>query len=150
MQIGVKFSIAAHILLGVAYFSSDRKVTGEFLAASCGVNPVIVRNITRSLKAAGLIAVNRGIGGITLARKAEEISLKDIFLAIKPIEQDALFKIHTQSERRCPVGKNSFALLAPPLENARAAMENSLAKTTLFDLLRDLDRLLNASNTAKR
>ena len=37
---------------------SDQKMTSDFMAASIGTNPVIVRKILQQLKAAGLIAVS--------------------------------------------------------------------------------------------
>ena len=39
---------------------SDQKMTSDFMAASIGTNPVIVRKILQQLKAAGLIEVARG------------------------------------------------------------------------------------------
>lgn len=57
MQIPSRFSIAIHICLCVEFFNQDsefnkhrdkkhcKKVTGEVLAQSVGINSVIVRNI---------------------------------------------------------------------------------------------------------
>jgi len=53
---------------------SDQKVTSDFMAASIGTNPVIVRKILQQLKAASLIEVARGTGGVIIKRPLEQIT----------------------------------------------------------------------------
>ena len=52
MQISSRFTIAVHIFICINAFESDYKITGEFLAGSVNVNPVIIRNILSQLKKA--------------------------------------------------------------------------------------------------
>jgi DNA-binding IscR family transcriptional regulator len=141
MQIGKKFSIAIHILLGAVVFKDRRKVTSDFLAASTNINPVIIRKIMGLLRRAGLIEVASGTGGITVIKKPKEITLKDIYLAVNPIKDGKLFNIHKDSEPKCPVGGKIINLLDPYFIRAQNAMENDLAKTTLQDLLTDLNNI---------
>ena len=54
MQVGIKFSLAVHIMLCVAYFREE-KVTGDFVAASSGINPAIARKLISQLKNAALV-----------------------------------------------------------------------------------------------
>ena len=56
MQFSSRFTIATHILLCVAMFENEQKVTSNFLAGSINVNPVIIRNILGSLSARALAA----------------------------------------------------------------------------------------------
>lgn len=138
MQIGTKFSIAIHILLSAEVFKETHKVTSGFIAGSANTNPVIIRNIMGMLKEAGLIEVAAGTGGITLLRKSKDISLKDIYLAIDPVKDGRLFKIHQNTAPQCPVGGKIANLLQPYFSKAQNALENELAKYNLKDLLDDL------------
>jgi DNA-binding IscR family transcriptional regulator len=142
MQIGTKFTIAVHVLLCVEFFKNDYKVTSDFIAASVRTNPVIIRNIMSFLREAGIIEIALGTGGIKLTRPADEITLRDIYLAINPTKDGKLFKIHQNTEPRCPVGGNIIPLLEPFLFNAQTAMEDNLSKTTLKNLLDNLNTLL--------
>ncbi|ULQ60983.1 Rrf2 family transcriptional regulator [Brucepastera parasyntrophica] len=138
MQIGTKFSIAIHILLSAEVFKETHKVTSDFIASSANTNPVIIRNIMGMLKEAGIIEVAAGTGGITLTRKPKDISLKDIYLAIDPVKDGRLFKIHQNTEPNCPVGGNIERILNPYFFKAQNAMENELGKYNLKNLLDDL------------
>ena len=50
MQISSRFTMAIHMFACIDTFS-DQKMTSDFMAASIGTNPVIVRKILRQLKA---------------------------------------------------------------------------------------------------
>jgi DNA-binding IscR family transcriptional regulator len=139
MQIGTKFSIAIHILLGVETFKDAYKVTSDFLAASAHTNPVIIRKIMGLLREAGLIKVAGGTGGISLTKAPGKITLKDIYLAVNPIKDGKLFNIHKNSAKECPVGGKIIDLLDPYFTKAQNAMENNLSKSTLQNLLDDLN-----------
>jgi DNA-binding IscR family transcriptional regulator len=139
MQIGTKFSIAIHILLGVETFKDAYKVTSDFLAASAHTNPVVIRKIMGLLRGAGLITVASGTGGIRMTKKPAEITLKDIYLAVNPIKDGKLFNIHKNSARDCPVGGKILNLLDPYFSKAQNAMEDTLSKSTLQNLLDDLN-----------
>ena len=91
MQVSTKFTIAIHVLTATAYFSKDQKVTSEFLAASVGSNPVIIRNIMGQLKKAGLIKVKRGPGGIAITRPLDQITFLDVYRAVETHGEEALF-----------------------------------------------------------
>ena len=73
MQISSRFTMAIHMFACIDTFS-DQKMTSDFMAASIGTNPVIVRKILQQLKAAGLIEVARGTGGVTITRPLEQIT----------------------------------------------------------------------------
>ncbi|MDR0637439.1 MAG: Rrf2 family transcriptional regulator [Spirochaetaceae bacterium] len=139
MQISTKYSIAVHILLSAEYFKDNYKVTSDFLAASANTNPVIIRKIMGLLRDAGLIKVASGTGGIELTKKPKELSLKDIYLAVNPIKDGKLFNIHKKSAPKCPVGGNIIDLLDPYFLKAQNAMEKDLSKSTLQNLLEDLN-----------
>jgi DNA-binding IscR family transcriptional regulator len=145
MQIGTKFTIAVHVLLCVEFFKNDYKITSDFIAGSVKTNPVIIRNIMSLLREAGIIEIALGTGGIKLTRPPNKITLRDIYLAINPVKDGKLFKIHQDTEPRCPVGGNIIPLLEPLLFDAQTAMEDKLSKTTLKSLLDNLNTFLKGS-----
>ena len=56
MQISSRFTMAIHMFACIDVFK-DMKMTSDFMAASIGTNPVIIRKLLQQLKAAGLIEV---------------------------------------------------------------------------------------------
>ena len=70
---------------------SDQKMTSDFMAASIGTNPVIIRKILQQLKAAGLIEVARGTGGVTITRPLEQITFLDVYKAVECAPDEQLF-----------------------------------------------------------
>ncbi len=61
MQISSRFTMAIHMFACIDAFS-DQNMTSDFMAASIGTNPVIIRKLLQQLKAAGIIEVSRGTG----------------------------------------------------------------------------------------
>ena len=141
MQFSSRLPIAVHVLLCIEHFQGQYKTTSEFLAGSVNVNPVIIRKTLGQLKRAGLVNVEAGVGGAQLARKPEEITLRDVFVAVEG-EEETLFRFHEHPNPECPVGRNVHGLLDARLENARVAMEHSLEQVTLRDLLEELEHRL--------
>lgn len=133
MRFSSRLPIATHILLCIALLGNEHKTTSTFLAGSVGVNPVIVRNVLGQLKAAGLVTVEHGVGGATLARDPGKITLLDVFRAVE--EHESLFRFHDNPNPECPVGRNVHAVLGKSLAAVDDAMEAQLADTTLADLM---------------
>ena len=77
MQISSRFTMAIHMFACIDTFS-DQKMTSDFMAASIGTNPVIIRKLLQQLKAAGLIKVSRGTGGDTITRPHDHNKFLDI------------------------------------------------------------------------
>lgn len=113
-------------------------MTSEFLAASAGVNPVVIRKISSQLKKAGLLNVPPGTGGASLGRPASGISLYDVYHAVESVGQGSLFSMHERTNQACPVGSNIEKLLGAQMEEAQKALENSLKKTSISDLAAEL------------
>lgn len=133
MKITSRFTVAVHTLLVINTFQDKVKTTSEFIASSVNVNPVVIRRTMQSLKAAGMIDVKAGSGGARLARRPEDITLFDVYSAVDSVEGD-LFHFHENPNPACPVGRNIHAVLDVKLQEAQAALEDRLKKTTLADL----------------
>ena len=143
MQITSKFTIAIHILSCIDMFEKERKVTSDFIASSVEVNPVIIRKILGQLKGAGMISVQRGSGGATIAKPLDDITFLDIYKAVECIGNGELFHFHENPNTECPVGRNIHNVLDDKLYRVQAAMERELASITLEDVKNDLVLNLN-------
>ena len=107
------------------------------MAGSVNVNPVIIRKTLGQLKKAGLVRVEAGVGGASLAKPPEEITLLDIFRAVEP-KEEPLFHFHENPNPACPVGREVHGILSGYLDAAALAMENQLRAVTLQQLIDDL------------
>lgn len=137
MKFAARFPIAVHTLLCIDHFQGHERTTSEFIAGSVNVNPVVIRQVLQQLKAAGLVNVERGVGGASLARSAEDITLLDVFKAVGAVEGN-LFSFHEEPNPNCPVGRSIQSALGEKLTDAQAALEGSLRQTTLADLLEEV------------
>ena len=137
MRTSSRFTIAVHILLAIAYFDGREKTTSDFLAASAGVNPVVIRRELGKLKQAGLVTVEAGVGGAALARDPAAITLLDVLDAVED-QQAPLFGFHERPNPACPVGGSMHRVLDKRLDKACDALRASLRASTLADLLAEL------------
>ena len=150
MHISSRFTIAIHMLVAIGYFENDYKVTGDFLAGSVNVNPVIIRRIVQQLKDAGLVTVRRGEGGISVTRPLDEITLLDVFNAVEVMDGGNLFHIHENPNTQCPVGRNIHKVLSPELDSFQKDLEKSLAGRTVGDIVSETEkRILSESSDSE-
>lgn len=142
MQISSRFTVAVHVFTCIGIFGKDRKITSEFLADSVNTNPVVIRKLLIQLKSAGLVNVQRGSGGVSIAQPTDRITLLDIYRAVDCVGRGQLFHFHEEPNANCPVGGNIHRLLDERLKSIQRAMEEEMAKTTLADLIADADKYL--------
>lgn len=137
MQISSRFTMAIHMFACIDTFS-DQKMTSDFMAASIGTNPVIIRKLLQQLKAAGLVEVSRGTGGVIITKPLEEISFLDIYRAVECAPDEELFHFHENPNQNCLVGKNIHHVLDDRLLQVQKAMEEKLAQMNLADVKNDV------------
>ena len=138
MQISSRFTIAIHMLIIIALEGKETKVTSDFLAASVGVNPVIIRKTLSQLKKAELISVARGTGGTEIIKDLQDISLFDVYQAVECLGKSGkLFSFHDNPNPNCPVGANIHEVLDQKLLDIQEAMENQLRQTRLAQIVAD-------------
>jgi len=78
-----KFSISLHIMTLLAYYPGEFHSSAA-IAESLNINPVLVRKELKALKNGSLIESKEGKnGGVKLGKAAKDISLADIFEAVK-------------------------------------------------------------------
>lgn len=139
MQISSRFTMAIHMFACIDTFK-DQKMTSSFMAGSIGTNPVIIRKLLQQLKAAGLVEVSRGTGGVTITRPLSEITFLDIYRAVECTPDENLFHFHENPNPACPVGKNIHRVLDGRLHQVQDAMEAKLASMTLEDVKEDVTK----------
>lgn len=134
MQISSRFTIAVHILTCIDYFADEYTVTSEFLSGSIGVNAVIIRRIILQLKAAGMIDISRGKGGMKLSRSLESITLYDVYMAVEAVNSEGLFHFHENPNPACPVGKNIHNALDGSLKEIQEVLESKMRSINLSEI----------------
>lgn len=137
MQISSRFTMAIHMFACIDTFS-NQKMTSDFMAESIGTNPVIVRKILQQLKAAGLVEVARGTGGVKVTKPLDQITFLDVYRAVECTPEEELFHFHENPNPKCPVGKNIHGILDKRLLEVQSAMKEKLSKMTLEDVKKDM------------
>jgi len=135
-----RFTLAAHILGMLAWCERSRgPVTSEEMARSINTNPVVVRRVLSDLRRAGLVDTKRGVGGgVTLARSADTITLKDAYEAIE--EGEELFGRHPSGPNPCcQIGPLVAELMEEVYGRAERALKESLETMTIASMSSELE-----------
>ena len=123
----VEYALRAMVQL--AYVAPDSCAT-EAMAQTTQVPRAYLSKVLQSLRKAGLVRSQRGIGGgVGLAKEAKEISILDVVNAVEPLKRISV----------CPLGLPSHGTRLCPLhgklDRALAQVESSFAETTLADII---------------
>ncbi len=139
MGANARFATALHVLAVLAHQDGD-PVSSEFLSASVNTNPVVIRRLLRALQTSRLVETRKGPrAGSRLARSAARVRLADVYQAVR---DPALFGLpRRRPSPACPVGQRIHAVLKPLFASAELALSRDLARTTLADVLRQIQRL---------
>jgi Rrf2 family protein len=132
-----RLTLAVHTLIWMARDGDVYGfVTSEQIAGSVQANPVILRGLLGMMEKQHLVKVQRGThAGWKLARKPEEITLLDVYRAVKP---QPLFSLHhTPPNPSCAIGCGIGPALKNVYANVQSALDRELARTTIADVLRD-------------
>ncbi len=138
MAINTQFSIAVHIMAGLAY-RGEEDTTSNTLAISVNTSPSFVRRVLARLSKAGLVKTITGkAGACWLAKDPRKISLLDIYAAVNAPKA---FSIHSYTEQRsCPVSCSIKTALEKALDKTQRAMEKSLSEITLAEILSNIKK----------
>jgi DNA-binding IscR family transcriptional regulator len=110
-------------------------------------NAVVIRRLLLLLQAGGFIVTRKGAGfGSRLSRTPERISLAEVYRAV---EKEEPFAFHSQRPNQaCPVGQCIEAELERLFASAEKALERELARTTLADILTDVQAACSRARCA--
>jgi Rrf2 family protein len=136
MAVNTQFSIAVHILAGLACHG-DREATSSHLAMSVNTSASFVRRILAKLSKASLVETTTGkAGACWLARDAKNISLLDVYRAV---DAPKAFSIHSYTEQKsCVVSCHIKAALDRALAKTQKSMESSLDQISLASIVSDV------------
>ncbi len=139
MANNIQFSIAVHILAGLACGCGRKGVTSGHLAESVNTSPSFVRRTLAKLSKAGLVKTTMGkAGACWLAKDAKKISLLDIYEAV---DAPKAFAIHSYAEQKvCFVSCHIKTALEKALAKTQKAMESSLAEISLAQIVSDVKK----------
>ena len=136
MAANTQFSIAVHLMLALGYGGGQQATSGE-LASSINTSPSFVRRILAKLSKAHLVSTTTGkSGSCLLAKRAEDISLLEIY---KAVDAPQTFVIHDYPvQNSCRVSCNIEAVMQKVLTKAQKSFEGSLGDTTLAEVIADI------------
>ncbi len=131
--VNTQFSIAVHILTGLACKSANEATSGE-LAVDVKACPSFVRRVISKLSKANLVIATTGKSGCcVLARKPESITMLDIYDAV---EAPKVFAIHDYPEHHECMASGKFKeAMKMVQETTQKSMEAGLKSMTLADVL---------------
>lgn len=132
-----RFSVGIHILT-LLHYNKEGVNTSDFIAASVGTNPVVIRRIMGMLNKAGLVEVRPGVAGARLKKDSSDITLLDIYHAVHAVNENALFSLHDSPNPACEVGRSIQGSIEPIFTAAQKAMEDQLAQVKLSDIVNDV------------
>ncbi|KRK37351.1 Rrf2 family transcriptional regulator [Levilactobacillus parabrevis] len=135
MRYSHKLSDAVHILAYVEIYHDD-DLSSMAIAQSVESNPGLVRRLMAALRAAGLLATQRGTAAPEITRDPADISLLDIYRAVET--NDHLLHIDDKTNPQCIVGGNIQETLREAYATVQTAAETQMATITLASLIADI------------
>lgn len=137
MAANSQFAIAVHILTVLAKAGEGNNVKSDYVAASVGTNPVVIRRILGDLNLSNLVVSQTGAsGGTRLAKCPKLINLAEVH---KAISCGNTFALHRQTNDDCSIGKNIQCVLEKLQVEINDVVEAKLAQFSLQDILRAVE-----------
>ncbi|MDR3638143.1 MAG: Rrf2 family transcriptional regulator [Isosphaeraceae bacterium] len=125
-----KLSVGIHMMTIFA-LKPGESLTSEFIASSVNTNPVVIRRLLGSLRAAGIVDSKPGVGGgWSLLIDPARLTLLDILRAVEP--QNEMFALHrSEPNPECPCGLHIQGVLTEVYDKVQDGMTRQLADTTI-------------------
>ena len=137
MQANSNFTKSIHLCIYLNL--KNRLVSSTEFAESLKTNPVVVRRLIALLKKQHIMGSIAGAhGGFFLKKPADQITLWEIYLAVKEKEFFNRPKVNTN----CVVSSNLAVLVHDVFTDAELAMKDTLSQTTISVLNKDLQDIL--------
>jgi Rrf2 family protein len=124
-----RFATALHIMT-ILGKEPNEWLTSDWLAGSINVNPVMVRKEISVLREVGLVECRKGKeGGCRLTKNSEEITIAEIYLAVK--NSEVLGKKNQNPNPKCEIGKKINQNLDYLFQETEEIVVSFLEKKTL-------------------
>ena len=137
MTFSIQFLTSLHILLTIISFP-DIRVTNEMISKDTNLSHEQVRKLIRKLKSANILTFQNGTGKATLAKKANEITLWDIYYAVENENLESLNKFALQMPYSI-LGENEKAVILSNIETSLKTLKESLSQRTLETIKDEID-----------
>ena len=133
-----RLSRMLHVLIHMDHIGAP--VTSETISRMLDTNPVVVRRTMAGLRAAGYLTSVKGHGGgWTLARPLDEVTLRDIHLALG---SPRVFAIGlADDDPRCLVERAVNGALKEAMSEAEERLLNRFGEVTIGTLSREVASL---------
>jgi Rrf2 family protein len=132
-----RYPIALHILTMLSK-TEQELISSEYIAGSININPALARKEISNLRNHGFIESKEGKGGgYSLAKPARQITLADIYQAVK--EPHVLGLAKNSPNPDCPVGKQINKNIEELYEDLDRAFLAKLETKTLEDFTNQFD-----------
>lgn len=132
MKYSTKLSDTIHLLVFL-YLADGNRMTSARIAESVKTNPAYIRQLMSALKKGGLITSDRGQANAALTRKADQITMLDIYRAAEGEKPLLHLDIHTNPE--CGVGVNIQLSIGDFYREVQEAAEKKMQEITLKDII---------------
>ncbi|MEE4292245.1 MAG: Rrf2 family transcriptional regulator [Cycloclasticus sp.] len=131
MKRNSRLSLALHTLSHMAG-DPDRMRTSTDIADHAGTNPVVVRRVLGKLREAGLLTSEKGhAGGWRLARKPQDITLADVYLAL---DERLVATNETSIAPACSIEHALHKRVSGVLEEVEQSLVQKLAETSIAEV----------------
>lgn len=131
MKRNSRLSLALHTLSHMAG-DPDRMRTSAGIADHAGTNPVVVRRVLGKLREAGLLTSEKGhAGGWRLARKPQDISLADVYLAL---DERLVASDEINDAPACSVEHALHKRVSGVLEEIEKSLVQKLGETSISEV----------------
>ena len=136
-----KFSVAVHVLILIS--ESTAPVNSKQMAESGGTNASYIRKILTLLKKSGVVDFHRGMNGYRLTISPEQLTLLQVYQAVKEEPKVHLLDIHQNASDQCIVGRHIRPVLTDMFADTEQAFAHSLAEKTLAGCIADIRKRIS-------
>ena len=132
-----RFPIALHILTLLSK-TGEELMSSDYIAGSININPALARKEISNLRNLGLISSKEGkSGGYILAKTAKQITLADVYWAVK--SQSVLGTAKNSPNPDCSVGKQINQKLDELYDDLDKTLSEKLGSITIEDFANQFD-----------
>ena len=139
-----KLSVGIHVL-AILGLKPGEPLTSEFIACSVNTNPVVIRRLLGSLRAAGIVESKAGVGGgWALLWDPDRITLLEILRVVEP--RNEIFALHHgEPNPECPCGLHIQGVLTEVYDRIQDGMTRQLQGITIACVIGRIRSRMEAS-----
>lgn len=131
-MVNQQFAFAVHTLTALSV-NKQGAMTSDQIAKSVNTNPVVIRRLLAKLSKNALVETQLGKnGGVKLKKKPQDITLKDIYMAIN--DKKLISENENAANKKCPISCKMKTLMKDIIDNSEKATLKYLSTIKLSEL----------------